>query len=103
MAPSIQSKYNQLKRARLVDHLNEILAKRPGPLELVESGILVSNDTKLNEAIKDGKIVYPRTSGALLNKPPYHQQSITAFNLDESSLGTFNFNFNQLTDNDRLG
>ena len=113
VAPSIQSKYNQLKRARLVDHLNEILAKRPGPLELVESGILVSADAKLNEAIKDGKIVYPRTSGApLLNKYPYnyqpqqhHQQGVgdsiaNAFNLDDSNLNAFNFNFSNLTDNE---
>jgi hypothetical protein len=101
VAPSIQSKYNQLKRARLVDHLNEILAKRPGPLELVESGILVSADAKLTEAIKDGKINYPRTSGAVLNRMPYHQQSATAFQaFDETSLSHFNFNFNCLTDNE---
>jgi trimeric autotransporter adhesin len=78
----------------------------------------VSSDAKLNEAIKDGKILYPRTSGApLLNKLPYHyiqqeqqNQSINnseissaganAFTLDESSLNNFNFNFNNLTDND---
>ena len=54
-------KRNQLKRARLADDLNKKLAKRPGPLELLESGILKS-DTKIVEAIKDGKIAYARTT-----------------------------------------
>ena len=65
-APSLQLKCNELKRARLADDLNEKLAKRPGPLELVESGILVSNDSALTEAIRDGKITYPRTTDSLL-------------------------------------
>lgn len=64
-APSLQLKCNELKRARLADDLNEKLAKRPGPLELVESGILISADTNLTEAIKHGKIVYPRTTALL--------------------------------------
>ena len=104
MAPSLQQKCNQLKRARLVDHLNEVLAKRPGPLELVESGILVSSDSSLTEAIKDGKIVYPRTSSIAANsKLTYHNYAYpqpNGFSLDESNLNSFNFNFSNLTDNE---
>jgi hypothetical protein len=116
-APALQLKCNELKRARLADDLNEKLAKRPGPLELVESGILVSSDSTLTEAIKDGKLQYPRTSTLINSKHcppghPYHLEfgeqpasgATTAqddlFNLDDSSLNYLNFNFNNLTDND---
>lgn len=40
-----------LKRARLVDGLNDKLAHRPGPLELVQGNILLSSE-ELSEAIK---------------------------------------------------
>lgn len=90
-APSLQLKCNELKRARLADDLNEKLAKRPGPLELIESGILISPDTSLTEAIKGGKIIYPKTS--LVNRHhPYHRTDF----LNDSAL---NLNFN-LTDNE---
>lgn len=38
--PSLQAAQMKLKRARLADNLNEKLAQRPGPLELVEKNIL---------------------------------------------------------------
>ncbi len=50
-APSLQEHQRKLKKARLADDLNDKLLNRPGPLELVEYGILVS-DTSLTEAIK---------------------------------------------------
>lgn len=37
---SIQSTQMKLKRARLADDLNEKIALRPGPLELVEKNII---------------------------------------------------------------
>lgn len=94
-APSLIRKCTELKRARLADDLNDKLAKRPGPLELVESGILVSSDQALTDAIKDGKIQYPRTS-------TYIQQLEQQVNYDQTlfSLDDLNFNFNNLTDND---
>lgn len=64
-------------------------------MELVESGILVSSDSSLTEAIKDGKIVYPRTSSII----PRHHAQHEHFTLDESNLN-LNFNFTNLTDND---
>lgn len=94
-APSLIRKCTELKRARLADDLNDKLAKRPGPLELVESGILVSSDKALTDAIKDGKIQYPRTS-------TYIQQLEQQVNYDQTlfSLDDLNFNFSNLTDND---
>lgn len=90
-APSLQLKCNELKRARLADDLNEKLAKRPGPLELVESGILISPDTSLTEAIKGGKILYPKTS-LVSRHHPYNR-------LDHLNDSNLNINFN-LTDNE---
>lgn len=109
-APSLQLKCNELKRARLADDLNEKLAKRPGPLELVESGILVTHDSTLTEAIKDGKISYPRTqphSSILSNKSlnqslDYLNNSYNLLNVvDDADLKNLNFNFNnnQQSDN----
>lgn len=38
--PSLHATQMQLKRARLADDLNEKIAQRPGPMELVEKNIL---------------------------------------------------------------
>lgn len=38
--PSLQATQMKLKRARLADNLNDKIAQRPGPLELVEKNIL---------------------------------------------------------------
>lgn len=38
--PSLQATQMKLKRARLADDLNEKIAQRPGPMELVEKNIL---------------------------------------------------------------
>ena len=93
-------KCNELKRARLADDLNDKLAKRPGPLELVESGILVSSDSTLTDAIKDGKISYPRTSTYIQQLEQQVNYDQNLFNLDDPSLNYLNFNFNNLTDNE---
>ena len=49
--PSLQDRQRQLKRARLVDDLNEKLAHRPGPLELVE-GNIIQTDGNLVDKLK---------------------------------------------------
>lgn len=48
--PSLQAKQLKLKRARLADDLNEKIAQRPGPMELVEKNILPV-ESSLKEAI----------------------------------------------------
>lgn len=48
--PSLQATQMKLKRARLADNLNEKIAQRPGPMELVEKNILPV-DSSLKEAI----------------------------------------------------
>lgn len=53
--PSLQATQMKLKRARLADDLNEKIAQRPGPMELVEKNILPV-DSSVKEAII-GKIL----------------------------------------------
>lgn len=57
----------KLKRARLADDLNEKIALRPGPLELVEKNILPV-DSAVKEAIKgsgaNGMLLCALRSGA---------------------------------------
>lgn len=57
----------KLKRARLADDLNEKIALRPGPLELVEKNILPV-DSAVKEAIKgsgaNGTLLRALGSGA---------------------------------------
>ncbi|XP_069087249.1 myocardin-related transcription factor A isoform X1 [Pleurodeles waltl] len=55
--PSLQAKQLQLKRARLADDLNEKIAQRPGPMELVEKNILPV-ETSVKEAIIEGQVEY---------------------------------------------
>ncbi|XP_075415292.1 myocardin isoform X2 [Tenrec ecaudatus] len=58
--PSAQMK---LKRARLADNLNEKLALRPGPLELVEKNILPV-DSAVKEAIKGNQVSFSKSADA---------------------------------------
>lgn len=44
--PSLQATQMKLKRARLADNLNEKIAQRPGPMELVEKNILPVNSAR---------------------------------------------------------
>lgn len=48
--PSLQATQMRLKRARLADDLNEKIAQRPGPMELVEKNILPV-DSSVKQAI----------------------------------------------------
>ncbi|XP_062362044.1 myocardin isoform X2 [Cinclus cinclus] len=60
---SIQSTQMKLKRARLADDLNEKIALRPGPLELVEKNI-IPVDSAVKEAIKGTQGGFPRQTDA---------------------------------------
>ncbi|NXW03905.1 MYCD protein, partial [Fregetta grallaria] len=61
---SIQSTQMKLKRARLADDLNEKIALRPGPLELVEKNI-IPVDSAVKEAIKGStQVSFPKSADA---------------------------------------
>ncbi|XP_054077801.1 myocardin isoform X4 [Rissa tridactyla] len=60
---SIQSTQMKLKRARLADDLNEKIALRPGPLELVEKNI-IPVDSAVKEAIKGTQVSFPKPADA---------------------------------------
>ena len=50
--PSLHERQRLLKRARLVDDLNDKLNHRPGPLDLMKGNILKTEDEKFMEALK---------------------------------------------------
>ncbi|XP_023562121.1 myocardin isoform X2 [Octodon degus] len=60
---SIPSAQMKLKRARLADDLNEKIALRPGPLELVEKNILPV-DSAVKEAIKGNQVSFSKSTDA---------------------------------------
>uniref|UniRef100_A0A8C2VF60 Myocardin n=1 Tax=Chinchilla lanigera TaxID=34839 RepID=A0A8C2VF60_CHILA len=60
---SIPTAQMKLKRARLADDLNEKIALRPGPLELVEKNILPV-DSAVKEAIKGTQVSFPKSEDA---------------------------------------
>ncbi|XP_006863501.1 PREDICTED: myocardin [Chrysochloris asiatica] len=60
---SIASTQMKLKRARLADDLNEKIALRPGPLELVEKNILPV-DSAVKEAIKGNQVSFSKSADA---------------------------------------
>ncbi|XP_053528682.1 myocardin isoform X3 [Artibeus jamaicensis] len=60
---SIPAAQMKLKRARLADDLNERIALRPGPLELVEKNILPVDST-VKEAIKGNQVTFSKSSDA---------------------------------------
>lgn len=79
---SIPTAQMKLKRARLADDLNEKIALRPGPLELVEKNILPM-DSSVKEAIKGSwgwerhgclMLVNPRAATALAIWEPGSEQ-----------------------------
>lgn len=54
---SAQTAQIKLKRTRLADDLNERIALRPGPLELVEKNIIPLEST-VKEAMKGGTFLF---------------------------------------------
>ncbi|OTF71098.1 RPEL repeat containing protein, partial [Euroglyphus maynei] len=68
--PSYYEQERKLKRARLADDLNERLSHRPGPLELIKGNILHA-DLSLEQAIKEGQIIFKKTcEGEIIKNPP---------------------------------
>uniref|UniRef100_A0A4W5NGK1 Phosphatase and actin regulator n=1 Tax=Hucho hucho TaxID=62062 RepID=A0A4W5NGK1_9TELE len=51
--PSLQATQMMLKRARLADDLNEKLAQRPGPMELVVKNILPVEPSLVKDGVTD--------------------------------------------------
>ncbi|XP_011912747.1 PREDICTED: myocardin [Cercocebus atys] len=92
---SIPTAQMKLKRARLADDLNEKIALRPGPLELVEKNILPV-DSAVKEAIKGNQVVSKIHDAFALKKSSIRQtikrsetlrKVLWGHNQDESSRG----------------
>lgn len=65
-SPTHRETPTKLKRARLADDLNEKIALRPGPLELVEKNIIPADST-VKEAVMRGISGRMRRVGMLFN------------------------------------
>ncbi|XP_049566179.1 myocardin-related transcription factor B-like [Orcinus orca] len=63
--PSLQASRMKLKRARLADDLNEKIARRPGPMELVEKNNLPVDSSVKEVIIGIRKDDCPQTHGNL--------------------------------------
>lgn len=66
--PSLLANQMKLKRKKLEDDLNERLAIRPGPLELVKDNIL-EQGTAVGLAIQEGNVDYTETARSHLLEP----------------------------------
>lgn len=68
--PSLHERQRLLKRARLVDDLNDKLNHRPGPLDLMKGNILKTEDDKFLEALQGSiKILAVLLNGNINLKP----------------------------------
>ena len=77
-----------LKKAKIVDHLNDQLSHRPGPLELIKKNIL-HTEQPIEEAVKNGRISFRATSEGQLHRPLLPNTYITLE--DDSAQSKDNF------------
>ncbi|XP_033095309.1 myocardin-related transcription factor A-like isoform X2 [Anneissia japonica] len=60
--PLVSATHQRLKRARLERDLEGKIKNRPGPLELIEENILKTDNLLVEQAIKDGKVMFMKTN-----------------------------------------
>ena len=59
LAPGVQAAQDQLRRKNLAENLNQRIALRPGPLELIKEGILEPGDESIVQALKSIPLAKP--------------------------------------------
>ncbi|GMT36243.1 hypothetical protein PFISCL1PPCAC_27540 [Pristionchus fissidentatus] len=67
--PFVGEKTHQLRKQAVVSNLNRKLKSRPGPLDLVTKKILQA-DAELEEAIKEGRLLFPSSRRELESPSP---------------------------------
>lgn len=87
--PSLAERQRMLKKARLVDQLNDQLSHRPGPLELIQKNILHTEEP-IENAVKAGRIPYKATCEGQLNRPQHPHVYINPEDDSQSSEGDTN-------------
>ena len=85
MDPSLCDKQRQLKRARLADTLSNQLQLRPGPLELIQKNILHTDDSAVEQAVKEGQITFRPTNEGLPLKQVDLPDAYTINSFDDDS------------------
>lgn len=69
--PALQATQLQLERRRLADNLNERIANRPGPLQLVKGGILEPTSRELAKALTTANSTPDNLTPALQLQPQF--------------------------------
>ncbi|GMR60869.1 hypothetical protein PMAYCL1PPCAC_31064 [Pristionchus mayeri] len=72
--PFVGEKTHQLRKQAVVSNLNRKLKSRPGPLDLVTKKILQA-DAELEEAIKEGRLLFPSSRRELESPSPSTPQA----------------------------
>ena len=59
----------KLQKAQLAHRLSDQLAHRPGPLELIEKGILETDNLQVQNAIRNGQVHYDKVDSIYAMNP----------------------------------
>ena len=69
MSPLIIEPQKKLQKAQLAHRLSDQLAHRPGPLELIEKGILETDNLQVQNAIRNGQVHYDKVDSIYAINP----------------------------------
>ena len=69
MSPLIIEPQKKLQKAQLAHRLSDQLAHRPGPLELIEKGILETDNLQVQNAIRNGQVHYDKVDSIYAMNP----------------------------------
>ena len=87
--PSIQERLERLERQKIADLLNERLAIRPGPIELIQEHILPAEEDIVN-AIEHGEVTYRDTCADSMSPTSISAESPAGLSDIESSIAGLN-------------
>ena len=80
MSPLIIEPQKKLQKAQLAHRLSDQLAHRPGPLELIEKGILETDNLQVQNAIRNGQVHYDKVDSIYAMNPGMSPDLITLCN-----------------------
>ena len=69
VSPLIIEPQKKLQKAQLAHRLSDQLAHRPGPLELIEKGILETDNLQVQNAIRNGQVHYDKVDSIYTMNP----------------------------------
>ena len=76
MSPLIIEPQKKLQKAQLAHRLSDQLAHRPGPLELIEKGILETDNLQVQNAIRNGQVHYDKVDSIYAMNPGLNPRNL---------------------------